>query len=119
MDTKLIATGIVALIVGMVGGYALGGGEGALDPHAHHEESGMHESMEHMMANLDGKTGDEFDRAFLEEMVVHHEGAIAMAEAALAYAEHEELKQLAASIIESQTGEIAQMRAWFTSWYGQ
>lgn len=84
----------------------------------HDGASGMDGMMDGMMANLRGKTGDEFDRAFLAEMIVHHEGAVAMAEAAKANAKHLELMQMADAIISAQTAEIAQMRAWMESWYG-
>jgi uncharacterized protein (DUF305 family) len=46
------------------------------------------------------------DKKFAEMMIPHHEGAIAMAEAAQTRAEHEELKTLASAIIEAQAREI-------------
>lgn len=46
------------------------------------------------------------DRAFAEMMIPHHEGAIAMAEAAQRNAEHEEIKTLASAIIAAQAREI-------------
>lgn len=36
-------------------------------------------SMYEMEKMLQGKTGDELDRAFLEAMIPHHQGAIDMA----------------------------------------
>lgn len=81
-------------------------------------ESMMHDSMEGMVAALNGKTGDAFDEAFLAEMIAHHEGAVEMAEAALANAKHQELKDMAQAIISAQTVEIDQMKAWQRSWYG-
>ena len=51
-------------------------------------------------------------------MIVHHEGAVAMAEAALKNAEHQEIKTMATAIISAQTAEIAQMHAWLAEWYG-
>jgi uncharacterized protein (DUF305 family) len=58
------------------------------------------------------------ERHFLEEMIPHHEDAVAMAQLALARAEHPELKQLAGTIERDQTREIEQMRTWYRSWYG-
>jgi uncharacterized protein (DUF305 family) len=57
-------------------------------------------------------------RWFIEEMIPHHEDAVAMADLALTRAEHQEIKDLAAAIKTSQTREIAQMRAWYQQWYG-
>ncbi len=59
-------------------------------------------TMNDMSAILEGKTGDEFDRAFIEGMIPHHEGAIDMARAALKNKKHEEMKTLARDIISAQ-----------------
>ncbi len=79
--------------------------------------SNMHGAMHNMMTGLSGKTGDDFDRAFLSEMIVHHEGAVDMAEAALKNAKHQEIKQMANEIISAQTKEINQMKDWQKNWY--
>jgi len=50
------------------------------------------------------------DVTFLELMIPHHESAIAMAEAALTEAEHDELRELAEVIVETQSAEITLMR---------
>lgn len=75
--------------------------------------SGM---MESMRSSLNGLTGDEFDKAFLSEMIVHHQGAIDMANAAKQNAKHEEIKNLANDIINAQTSEISQMKLWQKDW---
>ena len=46
------------------------------------------------------------DATFAEMMIPHHQSAIVMAEAAGERAEHEEVKELAAAIIEAQEREI-------------
>lgn len=80
-------------------------------------------SMAQMMADMNkslmNKTGDEFDKAFLSEMIVHHEGAVEMAEMALKNAKHEEVIELSRAIITAQNKEIAQMKSWKNTWYGQ
>jgi uncharacterized protein (DUF305 family) len=52
---------------------------------------------------------DDVDAMFAEMMIPHHEGAVAMAEAAQERGQHEEVKKLAAAIIEAQEREIAIM----------
>jgi uncharacterized protein (DUF305 family) len=49
------------------------------------------------------------DMTFAEMMIAHHEGAIAMAEAAQERGQHKEVKELAAAIIEAQEREIGIM----------
>jgi hypothetical protein len=78
----------------------------------------MSGTMDGMMAELEGKSGDEFDKAFLSGMIVHHEGAVAMAESARQNASHQEIKTMANAIISTQTTEITQMKTWLKTWYG-
>lgn len=59
-----------------------------------------------------------FDQRFIDAMISHHQGAIDMANEALANAEHEEIKTLAQDIITAQEAEIAQMQAWRSEWFG-
>jgi hypothetical protein len=79
---------------------------------------GMAHDMAAMTARLDGKTGDELDRIFLEDMIVHHRGAVDMAKLLEAGTNRPEMKKFAADIIRVQTAEIAQMEAWEKSWFG-
>ena len=79
---------------------------------------GMSGMMDDMMGGLYGKTGDEGDRAFLTEMILHHQGAVLMAEEALKYAKHQEIKEMSNIIISAQNQEINQMKEWLNSWYG-
>jgi uncharacterized protein (DUF305 family) len=51
------------------------------------------------------------DKAFIDAMVPHHQGAIAMAEVALKNAEHEEIKELSRNIISSQQAEIEELKS--------
>jgi uncharacterized protein (DUF305 family) len=82
-----------------------------------HSDANMHRTMDGMTQGLEGKTGDAFDKAFIEEMITHHEGAVVMAQMALTNAKHDEIKTMANAIISAQTSEIAQMKEWLTSWY--
>lgn len=79
----------------------------------------MNATMGSMMAGLQGKTGDEFDKAFLSEMIMHHEGAVVMAEAVLKTSKRPELIKLATDIISAQTKEIEMMKSWQKEWFNQ
>jgi uncharacterized protein (DUF305 family) len=52
---------------------------------------------------------DDVDAMFAEMMIPHHEGAIAMAEAAHERGQHEEVRELSAAIIDAQEREIGIM----------
>lgn len=73
-------------------------------------------SMGDMVTGLKGKTGDEFDKAFISGMIAHHEGAVDMAKLAAANAKHEEIKNLSADIISAQEKEINEMKQWQMVW---
>ena len=59
-----------------------------------------------------------FDRAFIDMMVPHHQGAVAMAEQLLEDGRHRNMRAMAQDIIDAQTKEIARMREWREAWYG-
>jgi uncharacterized protein (DUF305 family) len=82
----------------------------------HSQLSADQMTMGAMMEELMGKTGDDFDRIFLQSMIIHHQGAIDMATAAKANAKHPELKTMADDIIEAQQKEIDQMFKWQKAW---
>jgi uncharacterized protein (DUF305 family) len=79
------------------------------------EEAGM-AGHEEMMKELE--TADPFDRAFIDAMVPHHEGAVKMAEVVLTKTEDAELKKLAQTIIDTQNREISEMNDFRTKTYG-
>ncbi len=129
INTNILIASLLMLIIGAGIGYAAGSGAiGSYRSATHMMEDGsmmtghmysMEDMMHGMMSGLEGKTGDAFDHAFIDEMIVHHQGAVQMAEAALRNAKHEEIKQLARAIIDAQTAEIAQMRSWARDWYSE
>ena len=60
-----------------------------------------------------------FDRAFIDAMIPHHQGAIRMARVQLDKGADGELKSLAEDVIDAQSREIKQMNEWRTEWYGK
>ena len=130
----LIAAGIVACLftIGIRGTpwtiYGMGGfGSTRMIPMMDFDDDDIGPSrgtmMEGMMKNdmgmsmmLRGKTGDAFDRAFIQLMIPHHQDAINMANMALENAKHEEMKNLARDIISTQQREIDMMKQWKQSW---
>lgn len=62
------------------------------------------------LAALEDATGADASRLFLEQMIVHHEGAIDMAESQLADGQNPDAVALAQSIVDAQGAEIAEMK---------
>ncbi len=58
-----------------------------------------------------------FDKAFIEEMIPHHQMAVMMAQMLKSSSPRPEMRQLADNIINAQTKEINQMRDWYSQWY--
>jgi uncharacterized protein (DUF305 family) len=75
----------------------------------------MDMSMRDMDSMMKGRTGDALNKAFLEGMIPHHQGAIDMAKY-LAGSSKPELVKLGADIIAAQQKEIDQMNAWMKEW---
>lgn len=76
-----------------------------------------HMGMDHSMAMDLGPADADYDLRFIDGMILHHQGAVVMAEKALEKSARPELKQLSTEIIAAQKQEIAQMQGWRTSWY--
>ena len=71
-----------------------------------------------MMAEVDDlRDAEPFDRFFIDAMIRHHEQAVEAAEIVLTETDREEVRGLATAIIEAQTREIEQLRAWRAEWY--
>lgn len=86
--------------------------DGGHDDHGiTHEEMGMDMDMDEF------REAEPFDLAFIDEMIVHHEGAIDMARVILETTERDELREMAEEIIEVQETEIRQMHEWRAEWF--
>lgn len=127
----VIGIALVTLLIGVSIGYAIAPGSSPRNivTGMHRMPDGsmmsnrqnmmdMDDMMHAMNAELIGKTGDAFDAAFISEMIVHHQGAVEMAQLALTNAQHQEIKDLAQAIITAQNKEIADMQSWQQAWYG-
>lgn len=71
------------------------------------------------LERLASLSGAEFEIAFMEMMIEHHEAAIREAEKCVDRAYHNQLVRLCESIIAAQSAEIEQMQAWLCEWYGR
>jgi uncharacterized protein (DUF305 family) len=78
-------------------------------------QSGMHMGGQEDMASLENAT--DFDKAFLEAMIPHHQIALMMVQMLESGSNRPEMLQLAKNITTSQSKEIQQMQAWYTQWY--
>lgn len=120
MRNKVNKVGIIS-IIGVItlalaaGAYALYFADRAGAPTANSsgESSKSTESGDSKYATL---KGDEFDEAFLADMLAHHEGAVNMAEQAQSVTAREEIRTLAGNITTSQSMEMIDMRKWQKDW---
>lgn len=131
-NTPLIV--VISLLIGLGAGYVIRGEATPVNQMQMSSKTGGHmmpdgsmmggsmtmeSMMKDMMANLEGKKGDAFDKAFLTEMIMHHEGAVVMAQAVLTSSKRSELLELAKNIISAQTSEITTMKGWQKSWFNK
>lgn len=102
----LSAAALVALAFATgVGQRAVEHGVHSGGPHAAGHEAGAHAATVRSEAT------------FIAAMIPHHEEAVTSAEAIAALTEREEVRVLAADIIEVQALEIAALHAWLSDWY--
>jgi uncharacterized protein (DUF305 family) len=88
-----------------------GGGHRQMD-HGQMDHGSMGMGSGGMAKQMVMENGKYSDKAFIDAMVPHHQGAIAMAEeVALKNAEHQEIIQLSRNIISSQQSEIEELKS--------
>jgi uncharacterized protein (DUF305 family) len=80
--------------------------------------SAQEAGMNHMDGAMMIRGKRPFDRAFVDNMIPHHEGATRMAEVVLAKTRDPELRKLAEEIIAAQRKEIAEMKRFREREYG-
>ena len=74
-------------------------------------------TMDGMVSTLISLRGDEFDKAFIEMMIEHHQGAIDMANLIPSRTDRPELRKLGVDIISAQSSEIEMMQSWLRDWF--
>lgn len=130
MNKKSLLFGISGLVIGVaatwiVSVFAVNGNHTnmmkmmGMDTKSNSSQAAMNDgdmSMSQMMNSLQGKTGDDFDKTFITEMIAHHQGAIDMANLAKTNAKHDEIKSMANDIVTAQTKEITQLKTWQMDW---
>lgn len=85
---------------------------------ADHSMPGMRESMQGMdMNKLRAARGADFDHLFIDMMIPHHEGAIAMAKDAQGKVQKPELTAMLDKVVKEQQKEIDQMKSWSAAWF--
>ena len=85
--------------------------------HGMTQTSGMHMGMMGDASDIQKlDQAEDFDRAFVENMIPHHQMAVMMATMLKNSTRRPEMVKLADDIIAAQTNEINQMRQWLASW---
>ncbi|AHJ28936.1 DUF305 domain-containing protein [Nodularia spumigena CS-584] len=94
--------------------------ENANNPNTTVTETSDSQQMQHggMNHSMDlGPADASYDLRFIDGMIVHHQGAVVMAQEAQEKSQRPEIKELADEIIKAQNQEIAQMQQWRSAWY--
>lgn len=130
-----IISGAGLLIIGLLVGYIIGdrtnshpmpdrcaqmqehAGEHMHSDSEMHDHGSMNAMMDGMMSNLESQTGEAYEQTWLQEMIIHHEGAVHMAEDLLKKTDRPELVQLSDEIIDAQSDEIEMMEEWLEAWF--
>jgi len=114
--TTVAALAVAGLLgaIAYAGTQATGGSETTMM-----NDGGMGEMGRGMAATRMGTFSEEqsFDAQFLDQMSVHHEGAIESTTAMISGSSRPELRGLAEDIVTGQRAQLSQMRAWRSEWY--
>ena len=121
---SILAAGALIAAAGLGGGVAYAATSSSRSPGSH---TGMSSSMMGGRARpgtsdlVEGmgrfNTPQPFDAQFIDQMSVHHEGAIGSTQAMIAHSTRPELRALAQNIISTQRAQLTQMSAWRAQWY--
>lgn len=78
----------------------------------------MFTQQQQSIAELDQLTGEEFEIGYINRIVAHHQGAVESAQAIVDTAPHQEVRDEAAKIIETQQEEIDLLTGYLRDTYG-
>ncbi len=116
MNKQTIVALVIGLVIGGGGVYAVSGANKQNNATSTQTPTSTTDHNAQATAKLKDLKGDGFDKAFIEEMITHHQGAIDMTKLIETNAKHDELKQLGQDIISAQSKEIDMMQTWQTGW---
>lgn len=105
METKSLLFGIVGFFIG---GLLVSVAATTFDKPA--------TDMSEMTQQLESKSGDDYDSAFIANMIDHHQAAIDMSILSANNAKHDEIKRLSIDIINTQKQEINEMKHLQRKW---
>lgn len=78
------------------------------------------QDMSAMMSETESlKDAKDFDKAFIDAMIPHHQSAIMMAKKEIDQGTNPEVVKIAKAVVAAQTKEIAEMQSWRIDWYGE
>ena len=115
----------ILIIICLIAGVGVGfGSANFLDKPTPAKQTATKENTEDPQTELSGqilsslrkKKGDEFDKAFLTELMSHNQTAIEMASLAQERTEREEIKKWAKYVSDAQISDISQMKTWYNDW---
>ena len=117
----LLAVTLILTTCGGTDGGQQGSGSGGHGGHGVAKNGGMdHDQRDHgsmemgsggMARQMVMHNGKYSDKRFIDAMVPHHQGAIAMAQVALKNAEHDEIIELSRNIVSTQQDEIEELKS--------
>jgi uncharacterized protein (DUF305 family) len=100
------------------GWYGTEGAPASLLPQEERSDLPGIETTKEMAKQLDDlKKAEPFDRAFIDAMIPHHQGAIDMATAAGEKAQQPETRALASIIVSDESRTMDRLRTWRDAWY--
>lgn len=116
MQTKPLLYGLVGFFIGgFIVSLAVTTFEKPKENHPINSNT-SEKTMSQLVSSLKDKTGDDYDKVFIADMIAHHQSAVDMAKLSAGNAKHDEIKQLSQNIITAQEKEITEMKQWQKEW---